>query len=877
MASAGALWHHLAAGGEVFVGSTGDNAAIIARVEAKPSTVLERLLEHLFRWLLTRVSVENEWVRELRELGRRGTVVHVLLRMSLLELLLVDQLCRLHGLAPIRLVVGAGRYASWPLRWMTGVLWRQCRTCDAASVTETVQAGESSILVLRQGGRKGGGRLVAESTEALIKLQRETARPIVLVPHDILWGRRRQGVGRGPLLSWWRQQLNEGPGLLRLAARIIGARNEAQIHLVKPLDLRELVDANRDESDEELAQRARFELRRRIEQDRKVVLGPMAKSAEAIRDEVLRNVALEDELRTMAEAQGVPLEKLQHRARKLLREIQAVPKSGYLAAFATFLFWVWNRIFEGVEIDREGLARWRETALEGPLVIVSSHKSHVDYLILSQLFWYEGIFPPHIAAGRNLSFWPLGPLFRGCGAFFIRRHFLDDAVYVAVLQAYITKILQEGYHLEFFIEGTRSRTGKMLPPKLGLLGMVADAASRLKGYKVHIAPVSVTYGRVPEEGAYAAEADGGEKRDEDIGGLLRARSALGGRHGVLYVQFGRPIDVAEHFRQQGAVDLGALSEPARRRVVANLAFRTVNEINRVTLVTPTALVATALLLNRRRGMTHSTLKADVDWIAESLGHFGARFSASLQDSEFLGVPEAVLGHAVRFLSDAKLVALHEIDGERIYTVSPERRLALDYYKNSTLHPLVNAMMVGAALGPASEEGLGVEVLHERARFLSRLLKHEFIFKADARFDVNVRRTLERLEELGHVELEGGRVRCPGHAARRAIETYGALLANFVESYRIMIRQVRRVGEGEVGEKELIKLARAQGERMYLVGEVDHREARSKINFQNAIDALRDLGVLERREGRRLGVAERFLKPDRLARLERRVASYLIHR
>lgn len=854
-----------------------ENAAIVTRVEGKGSR--RRLWAWVFRWLLELVSVEPDWISDLRKLSEKGTVVHVVLKLSLLELLLIDQLCRLHDLPPIKLVIGAGRYASWPLRWILSLFWRRCRSCEASEATALAEHRETSLLVLRPNGaagskRSNAGQAIAETTERLVALQRSLDYPITLVPHAVFWGRRRQGSSKRAFWSWWRQQLLEGPGLLRLMARVARSRREAQIHMIKPIELNNLIEESPEDSDQEVAQRARFELRRRIEQERKVVLGPMAKSDEVTRDEVLRNVSLNDELQAIAESRGVPIEKLRRRAKKVLREIQAIPKSGYLAAANAFLWWVWSRVFEGIEIDREGLARLREAAHEGPLVVVSSHRSHVDYLILHQVFWESGMFPPHIAAGRNLSFWPIGAIFRGCGAFFIRRHFIEDKLYVAVLQAYITKILQEGYNLEFFIEGTRSRSGKMMPPKVGMLGMAVEAARRLKGYKVRIAPVSVIYSRVPEEGAFADEAGGGEKKSEDIGGLLKTRHAFRRRHGVLYVQFGNPLDVEEFFTEQGVEADRAVNRAEWRRIVSNLAYRTVHEINRVTAITPTALVATALLLNRRRGMTHSTLRAEANRLVESLDDFDATFSASLKGASQHGLPEQVLLNAVGFLAEAKLLAVHNIDDEAIYTVSAERRVALDFYKNSTLHPLVNALMVASSIGPVGGEGRDWEELADRVRFLSRLLKYEFVYRADAVFEVNLVDTVEKLVSLGQLGRRDGRVFIPGHAARKAIQTYRSMVENFIESYWIVIRQLRQVGEQLVGEKELAKLTLAQGERMYLVGEIENRESRSKTNFQNAIKSLLDLRVLERRDGKHLAVTDLYLKPLRLARLERRVVSYL---
>ena len=837
--------------------------------------ILLRLLRWVLRPLLSRLSVDREWVEQLRAATVRGTVVHVVLHFRLLEVLCLDQCLRGRGLPPLRTVAGVGWSPRWPIRWLLRALWGTCRRCDAAEVTAFAARGESSLVVLRSARR--AGRLPTgpeeEVTEALLSLQRRSARPLLMVPQSVFWGRRRQGRSRG-VLGFLQQLWEEGPGLFRSVVRLFFARRHDQIRVAQPLDLQEFLAAHQAGPEEELARQARFLLLRRIEQERKVVLGPMAKSAEALRDEVLRGAGLTDEIAELAQRNHVPLQKLQKRARRVLREIQAVPKSRYIAALNALLWWAWRRLFEGVEVDQEGLARWREVAHEGPLVIVSSHKSHVDYLILSQLFWEDGIFPPHIAAGRNLSFWPLGAIFRGCGAFFIRRHFMDDELYVAVLKAYVRKILQEGYHLEFFIEGTRSRSGKMLPPRVGLLGMVVEAAQRLKGYKVHLAPVSITYGRVPEEGAHAAEAEGAEKREEDIKGLIRTRKALKKQHGRLYVQFGRPLDLTQYLQERGLEEHSATSE-VQQDLVREIAYRTVHEINRVSLVTPTALVSTALLLHRRRGMSHQDLRLQVRRLAHWLHELDARFSASLRAaSGASGVPERVLLEAVRFLADAGLVKIHDRQEEAIYTVPAEGRLALDYYKNSILHPLVNGAVVAAALEPLVDQGRPWDELAQRARFLCQLLKYEFVFRADGWFELDLEQTFKQLENLGVLVVREGQIVASAATSGRFVHILATLLENFIESYHILLYQLRELGQQPVAERELVKLALSKAERLYLIGEVELQESRSKVNFQNAIRAFRDLGVLERREDGLLAVTDTYRDAVQLARLDRELASYV---
>ncbi len=847
-------------------------AAIVAKVDA-PHGERRPLLGRLVQPLLERIEVEGGWVDRVREVAARGTVVHVLLGVGLLEFLCLDLLLRRNGLPPIRMISGAGRLALWPLRWILAALWRRCRPCDSGCVTDVARQGQSSLLFLGSAPRsRGGDAEGGDATEALVALQRQSpGRPIFLLPHMVLWARRRPSARHG----FWSllDQVREGPGLVRLLARTYRARRDAQIRACEPVSLAEFAAA--EPEDDIAAREARFAVRRRIEQERRVILGPAAKSPEAVREEVLRGTGLADEIDAIARAQGVPSERLRRRAGKLLREIQAEPSTSYIAGLNAFLWWAWSKLFEGVEVDEEGFERLREAAHEGPVVLVSSHKSHVDYLILSQIFWEKGIFPPHIVAGKNLSFWPIGVIFRRCGAFFIRRRFSGDALYVAVLSAYVRKILQDGYNMEFFIEGTRSRSGKMLPPKFGMLSMIWDAAQRLKGHTVHLIPVSVTYGRVPEEGSHAAESGGGEKRAENLGGLLATRRLLRRGHGRIYVQFGEPILVEREVSLDDEGEEVLPTEEERRRTIRSLAYRAAYEVNRVTLVTPTSLVAMALLLNRRRGMTHEALRRTARRLAARAAGLGARFSASLQHVA-AGRPMdgALVVAAASFLKGAGLVAFLGEGESAIFTVAPERRLRLDYYKAMVLHPFVHEAVVAASLGPRAGEGRTHGEVGERVRFLSRLLKHEFTFRADADLEVNLEQTVAAMVEAREVEVVDGQVRARGLEGARAVRGLSAMLESFLESYRVVVRVLRDLGGEAATDRDLVKSALALGERMYLVGEIELREALSKVNFGNALSALVDLEVLDKGEDQRLSVREAYREAAALERLERRIASYL---
>src|SRR5207244_3553881 len=227
--------------------------------------------------------------------------------------------------------------------------------------------------------------------------------------------------------------------------------------------------------------------------------------------------ALRETMNEIAIERETPVEKVRREAQGYFDEIASNFNGTYFALLAFVFRRIWNRIFRGVEIT--GLDRVADRIREHPVVLVPCHRSHFDYLILSYIFHSEFLSPPHIAAGINLSFFPMGMLFRGAGAFFIRRSFGDNELYKVIFHEYLAYLIREGYTQEFFIEGGRSRTGKILTPKLGMLSAIVNSFVSGVRRDLYLVPVSIHYGRIVEEEAYKQELLGGQKGKESFGSV----------------------------------------------------------------------------------------------------------------------------------------------------------------------------------------------------------------------------------------------------------------------------------------------------------------------------------------------------------------------
>jgi glycerol-3-phosphate O-acyltransferase len=561
----------------------------------------------------------------------------------------------------------------------------------------------------------------------------------------------------------------------------------------------------------------------------------------------------------------------------------------------------------------------REAARRGSLVLLPSHKSHVDYLLLSLVLRKNGLMLPVIAAGDNLSFFPVGPVFRRAGAFFIRRSFRGDRLYAAVVDAYIRRLMRDGNALEFFLEGGRSRTGKLLPPKVGLLNMVVDAALALPDRTISFVPVSLGYERMMEEGAYARELSGQVKRKEDAAALLKVGALLREKYGRANVQFGQVIELGALRAALAAVHDGAPLDrsralphtppspapspataaltPARRRaLVTRLAHQVMREINRVTAVTPGSLVAMTLLCHGRRGLPHTELVDHCRRLVLLVQRLGARTAPSLTRSGG-DLREAAVREAAQLYVRGGLVRQH-VPGDTltgaarrrariytgddvIYTVADDQRLMLDLSKNVIVHLFVDRALVSVALlsppGPPAPRAL----VRERVQSLSRLFKLEFMFRADAPFERIFDETVGDMAAHGELRPEGGDGLAlgPGHDGldgRGWVTFYAAVVRSFLEAYRVAARSARVLARGPLTAKDLSERALRIGEQMFLGGEIERSEAVSQPTLENAFAAFVEQGYLVRHEGK-LALAESFASEEAAGTIEARVASYLLRR
>ncbi|MBK8253990.1 MAG: 1-acyl-sn-glycerol-3-phosphate acyltransferase [Polyangiaceae bacterium] len=867
-----------------------------------PSSVLNRIYHPLLR----RIPLDPAWVDTVREAASKGSVIHIVRNVSLLDLLALSHFSNRAQLPPITF---ANDFADALGASPVGLF--KSKKSPEEALRETVLSGKSAVLFLKRApgvlerastahrGKTEGDALLS----CLIDLAEHAEKNILLVPQTLVWTMRPERRG-----FWARDFLfspAEFPGEVRSLLQLGVNLEHVVVRAGEPLNLREFLTNDR-AGDPHILRRLVYALLRKAERERKSVVGPAQKPPDRVREEVLKTPRLASVLRDMAAGDEVKLREAVENARTMLQSLQAEPDPSTLRTLEVMADTLAERVFSGIDVDEAGIAEVRQAARKGSVVLLPSHKSHIDYLLLHYVLRKHALNLPLVAAGDNLSFFPLGPILRRSGAFFIRRSFRGDKLYAVVVDAYIRRLLRDGHAVEFFLEGGRSRTGKLLPPQVGLLNMVVEAALGLGDKPVAFVPVSIGYERIMEETEFLRELSGEAKKGEDLTSLVSAGRALLQSYGRPNVQFGKVVDLTEFRRSLHIADDPT---PAKRRALVNaLASHVMDEINRVAAVTPGALVATVLLCHPRRGMPHADLVERAARLLDLVQAMGARTTPKLTYPSTHELVETSLIEACDVYVRGGLVRRHipgdTLTGVRekkttfspekdvIWVVPDERRIALDISKNMIVHLFVDRAILAIALGTRPEgvstrDGLksSPQPFHstqtatlERAQTLAKLFKTEFNLRDGPALTNRFEATLRAMRAAGEVaeSSSGNLIPGEGHTGldgRGWLLFYTAILKNFLEGYRIAARCLRTLVSVRTPRADLIQKALSIGEQMFLGGEIDRPEAVSRPLLDNALTSFRDLGYLER-DTENLTLAAPYQSSEAAAAIESTIAAFL---
>ena len=498
-----------------------------------------------------------------------------------------------------------------------------------------------------------------------------------------------------------------------------------------------------------------------------------------------------------------------------------------------------------IDYDESQVERLRAALARHPGIMLWSHRSNLDNLVLTAAMQEQGLPPAHVFGGINMAFGPMGALLRRAGVIFIRRSTGDDPLYKYVLREYVGYVLEKRFNLSWSIEGTRSRTGKMLPPRLGLLSYAADAYLQGRVDDILLLPVSITFDQLHEIAEYADYARGGTKKPEGFGWLYGFVKAQGAHHyGKVYVRFGEPVSLSSFLGPAGGPV--ALDPAARRLALQKTAFEVAWRINQGMPVTATAMITTILLAMHGTGLTFDEIRLA---LADGLSYLSSRGIPQTASAGALSAAEPVratldalvAGGLVTFVGDGR---------EPVWLIDPEHQLDATFYRNSAVHFLLDTALCELAVLRARDDSTDpVGAFWAEIAWLRDLLKFEFYFREREEHRRQVRAEMERHDPAWESRLRSG----PGAADALLTEmrplVSQVIVRPFVEAYRLVadVLATEDVSPGVdtlADDAEVTRRALGLGHQYVAQRRLRGSESVSVLLFQTALQLARNRGLFD---------------------------------
>jgi glycerol-3-phosphate O-acyltransferase len=838
-------------------------------LDHKPGFFIGWLLYKLFR----RVSIDESIIEDLKQMSKKGTVVYAIKYRGQLDYLLHHFNFRRRRLPYPKIAFDLNMSLMLPVGLVVKIFlsWISALFKDRGSYSpyqsgfykNAIHQGTTSLVFLidPKGFTRHFIHKEKDSIQFLIETQKGMDKPIFIVPLLTLFKKTPEKDYSS--LSNIFFGFREHPGIIRKIVIFFRHNRRAFIDFGTPLNLMTYMENKSPEiSLDQMTSETKNTLIERIDVQKRVILGPIMKSKQEIKETVLTDKSVIEKIEHMADGDGKKLKQLRKKAESYFDEIAADYSITYIQVFHRFLQWLWKKLFEGIDVDRANLAKTRELARKGQLIYIPSHKSHIDYLILNDVLLDYHIHIPRVAAGANLSFWPMGHIFRKSGAFFIRRSFKGIKLYPEIFTRYIKSLLEEGHPIEFYIEGGRSRNGKLMPPQTGFLSILLQAYHEGCCKDLIFVPASISYDRILEENSYIKELQGKAKERENFWQVFKARKLLRKRYGKIYIKFNDPISLKQYLSQSDA----GIKETQRK-----LAYELVRSINEVSIVTPLSLISTAILANHRRGFHFSELSTTVEFLLKFLKKHDVSLSNTLISSS-----NAIQNSLAVFI-EWKFISIledKEVEDELFYYVEEDKKMELEYYKNSVIHYFIPHSFVAISLLTGTEEIKSIDKINSDCIFLINLFRKEFVFdnKKDVRTEVIA--VIEYFRDSGLLlqDQENGGCSITKFGFDK-LPIWAALAKTFLESYWIAAKCLYKQKSKEGKRENLLKDMSYLGKRFHKLGIVDHIGALSQLNFQNAISVINQdiLNVME------ISGQDRSPALERLSQLGQRLYGFIHYR
>ncbi len=696
--------------------------------------------------------------------------------------------------------------------------------------------------------------------EVIQAVDTQDAPDIQLVPVTFFWG-RPVAKQKHWLTILFADSWQLASRTRKLLTILIHGR-DTLVTFSKPVSLRSLLQAEASIDDNiDYVQQA---LTERLVVMKTATLGPDVSHRNTMIRDLLSQTDVRTAITQYAQQHKVPAYKAGVRARKILREIVADCTNITIALMQRLLTYFWNRFYSGIDVH--GASNLHSLALSHELVYVPSHRSHVDYLLLSYLIHAEGLAIPYIAAGKNLNMPVIGSILRGGGAFFIRRSFRDDPLYSALIFEYVATLVAKGIPVEYFIEGGRSRTGRLLQPRPGMLSMTIRGYLKYRSKPVAFVPVNIGYEKLIESKAYLAELSGEDKKSETLLGSLLAIFRLRGNYGRVSASFGEPVllDVLlerhlPSWRQQ--VSTPQQKPEWLRRTVARCARRIMTNINRCSAVNATNMIASILLATPKMTMDERELASMIELYARLLKDMD--YDARIRLCE----NDPIL--QIKHLETLKLLKRRRHELGDIIHLDNKQSVSLTYYKNNVLHLFALPSLVACCFLNVRSQ-TREQIINLITLVYPFLKKELFLHWHHSQLEAVITHTLDTLSSLGllikNAQLDVYTRPGSGGKAYSQLHLLSRIISPVLEVYYMTLALLSLHNEQPLSRQQLEQQSGLMAQRISMMNEFNSPDYFDKKLIANFVDNLIDTEYLHDEASGALRFSEAFLTADKHARL-----------
>ncbi|AXT72157.1 glycerol-3-phosphate 1-O-acyltransferase PlsB [Vibrio sp. dhg] len=650
---------------------------------------------------------------------------------------------------------------------------------------------------------------------------------VQMIPATVLWGRK---PGKEENSKPYLQPMN-GP---QKAKAVMASGRDCLVRFSPVVSLRYMADSHG--TDSAIAHKLARVARIHFSRQKLAASGPNLPQRQVLFARLMKSPAIEQAIADEAKSKNISIEKARKEAHDIMDEIAANFSYGLVKRGDRILGWLWNKLYQGLHINNASTVR--RLAQDGhEIVYVPCHRSHMDYLLLSYVLYNEGMVPPHIAAGINLNFFPAGPIFRRGGAFFIRRSFKGNKLYSTIFREYLAELFAKGYSVEYFSEGGRSRTGRLLQAKTGMLAMTIQAMLRGLNRPVTLVPVYIGYEHVMEVSTYAKELRGKRKEKENAGLVLRTLRKLR-NFGLGYVNFGEPIQLNQYLNEHAPewtkdIDPMGSSKPLWMNPVVNgLANKMMTHINDAAAANALTLCATALLASRQRALSRDSLISQIECYLKLLKN-NPYSSTSTIPSESA---EELVDHAI---SLDKFVIETDSMGD-IISLDRNQSILMTYYRNNIIHLFALPSLIAQMI--IRQRNVTVESVQQNVALIYPFLKKE-LFLSYQEDDLNelVEKILNEFVEQKMICLDGNKLEI-NQSNNQSLVLLGRTITETLQRYSIATNLL--VAYPELGKSDLEQKSQDIAQRLGRLHGINAPEFFDKGVFSAMFNTLKQQAYLD---------------------------------